>query len=93
MLPKISKSTHIDITNKLTLGISLFMDGIQIPYANTAKYLGMTLKAKLRWNKHVEIKIMELQLKWKKVNSPLCRKTKLSIENKLLTYNQILKPI
>ena len=42
------------------------MDGVQIPYANTAKFLGMTLDAKLRWNEHIEIKIMEPQLKLKK---------------------------
>jgi hypothetical protein len=26
------------------------MKGMQVPYAKTAKYLGMTLDAKLRWN-------------------------------------------
>ena len=69
------------------------MDGVQIPFANTAKYLGMTVDAKLRWNENVEIKIMELQLKWKKLNWLLGRIFKLSIENKLLIYNQIFKPI
>ena len=43
--PKRTKSTHVDLTSKSTYGISIFMDGIQIPYANTAKYLGMTLDA------------------------------------------------
>ena len=38
------------------------MDGVLIPYANTAKYLGITLDAKLRLNEHVKIKIMELQI-------------------------------
>ena len=54
---------HVGLTNKSTLGIPIVMDGIQIPCANTAKYLGMTLDAKLRWNEHVKMKIMELQLK------------------------------
>ena len=67
------------------------MDGIQIPYANTPKYLGMILDAKLRWDEHIEIKIMELQLKWKKLNWLIGRKSKLFIENKLLIYNQMLK--
>ena len=53
----------------------------------------MTLDAKLRWNEHVKIKIMELQVKWKNPNWLIGRKSKLSIENKLLIYNQILKPI
>ena len=63
------------------------MDGVQIQYANTAKYLGITLGAKLRWNEHVKIKIMELQLKQKKLHWLLGRTSKLSIENKLLIYN------
>ena len=40
----------------------------------------MTLDEKLRWNEHDKIKIMELQLKWKKLVE---RRSKLSIENKL----------
>ena len=43
-----SKSTHVDFTNKSISDSPIFMDGIQIPYANTAKYLCMTLDAKLR---------------------------------------------
>ena len=36
---------------------------------------------------------MEPKLKWKKLNWLLGKKSKLSIENKLLIYNHILKPI
>ena len=84
-----SKSTHIDFTNKSTSGIPIFMNGVQIPYANTAKYLDMTQDAKLCWNEHVKIIIIELKLKWKKINWLLGRISKLSIEIKLLIYNQI----
>jgi len=28
----------------------------QVPYANTAKYLGMTLDAKLKWKEHIKMK-------------------------------------
>ena len=49
-----SESTHDDFTTKSTLGIPIFMDGIQIPYANTTKYLGITLDEKLHWNDHVK---------------------------------------
>ena len=79
-----SKSTPVDVTNKSTSGNSIFMDDAQISYAKTAKYFRMALDAKFRWNEHVEIKIMGLQLKWKKLKWPLGRKSKLSIQNKLL---------
>ena len=39
------------------------MDGIQIPYANTAKYFGMTLDANLHWHANFKIKIIGIQPK------------------------------
>ena len=51
-----SKSRHVDFNKKSTLGIPIFMDDVQISYAHTAKYLGKTLDAKLRWNEHVQLK-------------------------------------
>ena len=64
-----------------------------MPYVNMAKYLAMALDVKLRFNEHVKIKIMELQLKRKKLKWLLGRKYRLYIENKLLIHNQILEPI
>jgi hypothetical protein len=50
-----SKSVHIDFTNK-KIKQPLFISGTEVPYANTAKYLGMTLDAKLRWKEHIKKK-------------------------------------
>jgi hypothetical protein len=44
-----SKSLHIDFTDKKIRQQPIFMNGTKVPYANTAKYLGTTLDAKLRW--------------------------------------------
>ena len=43
-----SKSVHVDFTNKTVPCLPIYVNEIQVPYANTAKYLGMTLDAKLR---------------------------------------------
>ena len=69
------------------------INGIQIPYENTAKYLGMTLDTKLRWKVHVKKKTTELDLNYRQLQWLLGRKFKLSTANKILIYNQILKPI
>jgi hypothetical protein len=37
-----SKSVHIDFTNNKIKQQPIFINGTQVPYANTAKYLGMT---------------------------------------------------
>jgi len=43
--------------------IPITLNGKVIPHSNTAKYLGMTLDAKLRWKAHVRKKREELGLK------------------------------
>lgn len=42
-----SKFVHVNFTNKKIQHISVNINGNQIPYSNTAKYLGITLDAKL----------------------------------------------
>jgi hypothetical protein len=49
-----SKSVHIDFTNNKIKQHPIFINGTKVPYANTAKYLGMTLDAKLQWKEHVK---------------------------------------
>jgi hypothetical protein len=63
------------------------------PYSHTAKYLGMTLDAKLRWKVHVKKKWEELGLKYKHVYWLMGRRSALSAHNKLVLYKQILKPV
>ena len=50
------KSTHINVTNKRCPPIPIIINGKSIPYSQTAKYLGMTLDAKLRWKVPVKEK-------------------------------------
>ena len=63
-----------------------------VPYENTAKYLGMTLDAKLRWKPHVKKK-EELTLKYRKMCWLMGRYSALSVYNKLMLYQQVLKPV
>jgi hypothetical protein len=60
------KSTNVNFTNKRCHHIPIIMNGKTIPHSQTAKYLGMTLDAKLRWKVHVKKKREELGLKSKK---------------------------
>ena len=55
-----TKSVHIDFTNKRIEHKPIYINHQVVPYENTAKYLGMTLDAKLRWKPQVKIKMKNL---------------------------------
>jgi hypothetical protein len=69
------------------------MNGKIIPTSQTAKYLGMTLDAKLHWKVHVKTKREELGIKYQQMYWLLGRRSSLSLRNKLVLYTQILKPV
>ncbi|PNF37404.1 hypothetical protein B7P43_G16017, partial [Cryptotermes secundus] len=87
-----TKSTYMNFTNQKLHQRSISLNGVRIPPANTAKYLGMTLDAKLRWKEHIKKKQKELQIKFRKMNWLIGRRSELSMY-KLLLYKQMLRPV
>lgn len=87
------KSVHVDFTYKKINRLPLFINNTRVPFANEAKYLGMTLDAKLKWKPHVKKKCDELNNKLREMYWLLGRNSTLNIENKLLVYRQVLKPV
>lgn len=87
------KSSHINFTYKKNKEISLEINGQFIPFVNEAKYLGMNLDTKLRWKTHIKKKREELEIKRRKLSWLIDRKSQMTIENKLLIYKQILRPV
>ena len=87
------KSKHVNFTNKRCRYLPVTMDGKIIPSSQTAKYLVMTLDAKLRWKVHVKTKREELRIKYRQMYWLLGRRSALSLRNKLVLYTQILKPV
>lgn len=88
-----NKSIHVDFTNKRLQYIPMKFNGTTIPHANEAKYLGMTLDARLRWKSHVKKKKQEFYLKYRSMYWLLGRCSMLPLECKILLYQQVLKPI
>lgn len=89
-----AKSVHVNFTlKKILTNPRVKINNVEVPQHNTAKYLGMTLDTKLHWKEHVKIKRKQLDLKYKELYWLIGRRSTLSIYNKTLVYNQILKPI
>jgi len=57
------------------------------------KYLRLQLERRLNWRKHIFTKRKQLGIQLSKIYWLLGSKSQLSIENKLLLYKTILKPI
>jgi hypothetical protein len=88
-----SKSVHIDFTNNKIRQQPIFINGTEGPYANTAKYLGMDLNAKLRRKEHIEKKRDEINIKFRKMYWLLGRNSELSVHNKLTLYKQFIRSV
>jgi hypothetical protein len=88
-----TKSVHIDFTNQRVEHKPLYINHHAVPYENTAKYLGMTLDTKFRWKPQVKKEQEELNLKYRKMYWLLGHYSALSIYNKLMLYQQVLKPV
>jgi predicted nucleic acid-binding protein len=67
----------------------IFINGTKVLYVNTAKYLGMSPDAKLRWKERIKKKRDELNIKFMKMYWLLRRNSELSIHNKLTLYNKL----
>jgi hypothetical protein len=69
------------------------INNVQLPQTEEVKYLGLHLDRRLTWHKHIFTKWKQLGIGLTKMYWLLGRKPKLSINNKLLIYKTILKPI
>jgi len=69
------------------------MNDTKLPVGNSTKYLGMHLDHKLNWKEHIVKKRKQVALKVEELYWLTGRKSPLSLENKLLLYKSIIKPI
>ncbi|PNF41833.1 hypothetical protein B7P43_G16623, partial [Cryptotermes secundus] len=88
-----NKSVHITFTTRRIVCPQVSINNIPIPVKNEVKYLGLHLDQKLTWHKHIKTKRQQINLKLKKMSWLLGQKSKLSMNNKLLLYKCISKPI
>jgi len=88
-----NKLTQITFSLKREPCPAVTLNAQHIPQRETAKYLGIHLDRRLTWQKHIFAKRKHLGLQLNRMYWFTGRKSKLSLENKLLIYKTILKPI
>lgn len=87
------KSKKVDFTLRKEGCPPIHLNGKAIPEAETAKYLGFHLDTRLTWKEHIKKKRKQVELKIKEIYWLMGRKSKLSLENKILLYKTIITPI
>ena len=88
-----AKSMHVTFTNHSGQCPPIYLKQQQIPQGTSGKYLGMHLDSKLTWREHIINKRKQLDHKTRKLLWIIGRTLPLSLENKLLIYKTVLKPV
>lgn len=88
-----TKSTHVTFTMNRNICPPVSINNRPLPQSNDAKYLGMHLDQRLTWKKHIFTKRKQLGLKLQKMYWLMGKNSSLSLENKILLYKSIIKPI
>lgn len=89
-----SKSTAVLFTlRRPKTPTTLVLNGDNISWSTTIKYLGVTLDKKLTWNPHISSKLQQGYQRLKILYPLINRQTALSWNCSLLLYKQILRPL
>lgn len=88
-----AKSVQVTFTNRRETCPPVKLNEIQISQANKARYLGLYLDRRLTWRKQIFTKRKALGQELRKLYWLVGRGSQLSLQNKLLNYKSILKPV
>lgn len=88
-----SKSKHMTFALRRGNCPQVKLNGEILEHCESVKYLGVHLDRRLVWKDHIKAKRKQLDIKTKQLYWLLKPKSQLSLENKLLIYKCILKPV
>ena len=88
-----TKSIHVTFTTKRKICPQVKINNINVPQSDSTKYLGIHLDKKLTWRTHIFAKRKCLGIQTRKLFWLLNRKSSLSLNNKILLYKCVLKPV
>lgn len=88
-----TKSHYILFTKCKHNAKPITVKGKELQATDCVKYLGMHLDKGLTWKRHINIKRKQLDIQFRKYYWLVGRRSSLSIQNKLLLYKTIFKPV
>jgi len=88
-----TKSTHITFTLRNENCPAISINQTVLPQVESVKYLGLHFNCKLNWKEHIIKKRKQTDFKVKEIKWLIGRNSNLSLENKLLVYKAVIKPI
>lgn len=93
---KLNKQKSVQVTfalRKRDIQHCIFINRVQIPQAETVKYLRLHLDSRLNWKHHVRQKAQQIRLKLREMYWLVGPYSQLKLSNKVLIYRSIIKPI
>lgn len=87
------KSNHITFTLRKGDCPQITLGGERLPKQNCVKYLGMHLDRRMTWSNHIKAKKTEANIQLNNLIWLIGQQSPLSMNNKLLVYNSVIKPI
>jgi len=88
-----TKSSHITFTLLKDQCPPVCINQTVIPHVEMVKYLGLHFDHRLTWKEHVAMKRKQLNHKTREIKWLIGKNSPLSLENKILIYKTILKPV
>jgi len=88
-----SKSSHISFALRQGQCSPVQINQTNIPQTDTVKYLGIHFDKRLTWKDHVQTKRKKLGHKTREIKWIIGRHSPLSLENKIIIYKTVLKPV
>lgn len=88
------KSIHVTFAlRQKNRNLYTYLNGIQVPQADTAKYLGLHLDSRLNWKHHVQQKAEQIKIKRRQMYWLIGHHSQLDLYCKRLIYQSIIQPI